>query len=408
MKTFMRVAIIFIVTLLVLNYKKIIYTDYQQDFIYLYDKIIDTYPFVTPQDEQRFRENKNKYLEKIKNCKNEEEFLKETNVILNSLNSPHTMLNNKIDSYALYKAYKYMFNETPEYKNRFRYIIDEFEKQEVISKYTEINEVNSLYSFKASDINFIYFPIIKDEVGYISIENLFHPNIDMDREKVKKCLNTFKNYKTLIIDLRNNIGGDSTYFTDMFLPMIVKENLQMKYYSLIRDNTPAKANIKGIEKISENKEIKKLIKTRFGNYSDYIMDKYKYYYDSDTEVIKNKDSIEYEGKIYFLINENTGSSAGYFSAFVKDRKIGTVVGSTTSPECIGTDPAMYILPKSKLMLRLYDALIISDNLDFKKEGIISNGSISPDIVMYSNVKERLNENNAKYDYCIKSILELEN
>ncbi|MGO3751509.1 MAG: S41 family peptidase [Peptoniphilaceae bacterium] len=60
---------------------------------------------------------------------------------------------------------------------------------------------------KVNDDNFFYFPVIKGKIIYINIESLFYPNIEMDKKKVKESLNVFKNYKVLIIDLRNNYGG---------------------------------------------------------------------------------------------------------------------------------------------------------------------------------------------------------
>ncbi|MGO3752160.1 MAG: S41 family peptidase [Peptoniphilaceae bacterium] len=413
MKKIITLLIVGIVSItILLNYKNIIYNDYQQDFIYVYNKVFDNYPFIYHEDEEKFKNNKKIYLGKIRECRNEEEFIKEINQFLYTLNSPHTRLNNRHDSYYLYKTYKDICNENLEYKKFFEYLFNEFEKEEVISKYAEIEKYgtkeDSSALFKSSKDNFTYFTLLKDQVGYINIENLSYYNVETDKYKVEKCLSLFKNYKAIIVDLRNNLGGDSDYFSKMFLPMLVKDKFEVEFYSLIRDKTPETIILNNIEKIDESNEIKKIIESKFAENANYILDKYKFFTKSSVQVEESKDSIRYDGNIYFLINENTSSSAAYFTAVVKDGKIGTIIGMPTSPESMGNDPSMYILPKSKLMLRINTQLAISENLDFKKKGKITNGSISPDIEVHSNLSNKLNENNIKSDLCIKIILGLEN
>ena len=401
------IFIFFFLIILLFNYNSIVYTCYQRDFIFICDRIIESYSFISYEEEQSFIKNRNKYLKKIRNCIDDDEFVKEVNLFLSNLYSIHTRLNNRFDSYAIYEVYKNVSSEQKEYEEKFKYIVSEFEKKDVLNKYTKVKrnktKINPVYSLETNDNNFRYFTIIENKIGYIRIENLAHANINVDSYKVKKCLNNFKNFETLIIDLRGNYGGDSTYFTDMFLPMIIKKNLHMENYSLIRSITPATKNIKDIKKIDNNIELKDKLKKQSG----YIKNRYTYYYKLYTNVIKNKDSIEYDGKLYFLIDENTASSAAYFAALVKDTKLGILVGNNTMPESIGNDAAMYILPMSKLLLRINDELILSNDLDFGNNRQLTNGVIYPNIFTNSNLNDNLNYNSAKYDNCINAILEIE-
>ena len=124
-----------------------------------------------------------------------------------------------------------------------------------------------------------------------------------------------------------------------------------------------------------------------------IVDMYKYYKDISYEVKRAEDSIDYVGKIYLLINENTGSSAGEFAAFMKYKKIATLIGSTTSSEILGEDPAIFILPKTNLILRIEDQLPIIYN-----KSVQDTHKIRPDI--YVN-----NKNDVDNKWILTNILE---
>lgn len=377
---------------------------YGQDFIYIYEKILSEYPFLNHEEEERIKDSKKLYLEQSNKCQSDIEFVKLANEFLSQLNSIHTVVHSREDSYAIYNTYKKAVDNNPEYTKAFKSFFREFEKKDVLAKYKNVGKSNneSFYNFYSSDNNFIYYPIINNKIAYFRINNFFYSNIESDFNKIQESLNETKNYKIIVIDLRNNCGGDTRYFTEMFLPLLIKDNYEMQYYSLRRRKPKGK-----IEEVRRNDELSNLIKKRFDGSFEYILNKNKYYTEESIRVTKSENSIEYNGELYLLVDGYTASSAAYFAAFVKDRKLGTIVGECTAPESIGSDSKLHILPNTKLLFRINDELIISRNLSFKKNGMATNGCVSPDIEVKSNYDKNERNNQLLSDPCIKYILSLE-
>ena len=78
---------------------------------------------------------------------------------------------------------------------------------------------------------------------------------------------------------------------------------------------------------------------------------------------------------------------------MKYKKIATLIGSTTSSEILGEDPAIFILPKTNLILRIEDQLPIIYN-----KSVQDTHKIRPDI--YVN-----NKNDVDNKWILTNILE---
>ena len=71
-----------------------------------------------------------------------------------------------------------------------------------------------------------------------------------------------------------------------------------------------------------------------------------------TDTIKpSKNSVNYTGKIYLLVDNKVFSSAETFAVFCKQTNFAKVVGTQTAGDGIGTDPVVYTLPNSGLIVR---------------------------------------------------------
>ncbi len=134
-----------------------------------------------------------------------------------------------------------------------------------------INNINLEYDF------------IDDDIAYLFISS-FSQDLPQDFEKAIKEINK-KNYKTLIVDLRNNPGGSLSSvvkLADAFLEAGIVVGTKAR---------DAKEN--------------------------------KVYHSTDTLLIpKNK-------KVVVIVNKGSASASEIFSGAIKDRGRGTVVGSTT-------------------------------------------------------------------------------
>ena len=157
---------------------------------------------------------------------------------------------------------------------------------------------------------------------------------------------------------RNNSGGSTDYPFGIVLPRLIKNDISFDIAALKRKCM----TFDGYIKVDSRKDyIMDNLKGDIG-----IVDMYKYYKDISYEVKRAEDSIDYAGKIYLLINENTGSSAGEFAAFMKYKKIATLTKIKANLVVI-SDGAFLPLSTLKLALRrIYNDLGIISTICLKK------------------------------------------
>lgn len=148
------------------------------------------------------------------------------------------------------------------------------------------NSYSINYSYGLSQLK--WFP---DGIGYIDY-NQFYPGIPQAKEVIDAAISFFENAHTLIIDLRDNYGGDgdmAAYFLSYFIP---------------EDSIPLW--------IWEDR------------YNDVQSSRQMY---SVNSLPNKKTSAK---KIYVLVNHSTGSTAESFSYIMQSKKLGILVGENTS------------------------------------------------------------------------------
>lgn len=358
------------------------YNIYQEDYIYIYNNIRDRYAFRHAKDKKIFEDKKEKILKRLEYCDNEIDFV---NIVNNELwrilKSPHTGVCDKEWSNYIITTYKDVYEK--DNRNKMFEKIYKYSKTKLYkTKYNKSKIHNSSYIYKG---NVHSFDIISNKVKYIKIDSFIQQNIYYDKQYIKNIIEMTKAYPILIIDIRNNSGGSTDYPFGIVLPRLIKNDISFDITALKRKCM----TFDGYIKMDSRKDyIMDNLKGDTG-----IVDMYQYYKDISYEVKRAEDSIDYAGKIYLLINENTGSSAGEFAAFMKYKKIATLIGSTTSSEILGEDPAIFILPKTNLILRIEDQLPIIYN-----KSVQDTHKIRPDI--YVN-----NKNDVDNKWILTNILE---
>lgn len=181
---------------------------------------------------------------------------------------------------------------------------------------------------------------------------------------------------TLIIDLRNNPGGDV-------------ERVKKLFSFLISKPTPFL-----------EKDGKGYISKDFKNFlarNQITEAKYK----NDFEPVKPNDSLNFKGKIYVLINGGSFSGASILPANLKAFKNVTFVGSETGGGQNGCTAYIYdylTLPTSKLSLR-YGLIAIKNPIQSKTKG----RGVMPDIEIKYTLQDYLNKKDLEMDWVLKDI-----
>lgn len=366
-----------------------------EDFEYMFKTIEEAYPFLEVNKRVNnvdWIANKEEYLDKIKNTKNDEEFIEAISEILSELNNGHTHL---INSMELYEHFKSANNQTGWY--------DFLDDEKVVGRYNSMN--GNIESSKKPMVkkDIITKDVVSKEVGYIHLPQMYgtygeitEKDIESDMKKIDDYINTLKNYKALIIDIRGNSGGDDMYWRSI-VSKLISDDIESKGYLAFRNDS------KVIKEYVEKREIEtesigNLPKELLGNSPKEVMTAFSEFMES-TVAIESDTNSKFEGNIYLLVDDVVYSSAESFSIFCKEGGFATLIGEKTGGDGGGMDPVLFNLENSGLIVRMASDMYLTGkgicNEEFKT---------TPDY----EVNDVTRTENFEDDKCIQKVLELEN
>ncbi|MDO4662176.1 MAG: S41 family peptidase [Tissierellia bacterium] len=369
-----------------------------EDYEYFFKIIKENYPFIELIETEHgynFIDNHDLYLSWVKECKNDDDFYNVLQKIIEQLQNKHAMIadryyvENSLEHYSHYWKTRSMFLEflymnTQTVRNRY-----DLEGMQV-SGIDKKNGRNKLFDRDRSNEN-LEIKEITDNIVSIKINEML---ATYDWKKDKDILNDFcdnlNNYKALVIDIRGNGGGNVDYWQKFLLPKIIGKKYKTDNYMFFKDGDRTKIvledgdyNYQKLEDINlsdlhlENEEALK-------NFS---------YFAKETIEISPKDSVDFKGNIYLLIDDKVYSAAESMASFCKNTNLATLVGERTSGDGITLGVINDYLPNSGYVFSFTNSL-----------GYTSDGSLNekdkttPDIEatdyrqMIDIIKEKEGEN----------------
>lgn len=233
---------------------------------------------------------------------------------------------------------------------------------------------------------------IKDDYGLLTVGTFgYHGK---EGEEFIKFIDTVfaelksKGIQKLIIDVRNNGGGNSEmakhiacYLTDKpvysFRKILWKSSQQMKDF--VRDDV--ENNTHGWY---EKDEYDKLLSVKSGEC---------YNWDCEEKENPVKPELTYKGKVYVLSNNMTFSTTTDFLAMVRDFELGTIIGTESGglPNCFG-DSYGFNLPHTNLIIS------VSHKFFIRPSGNEKDNDISPDIIISQTDEDRKNNIDTVLEY----------
>ena len=389
--------------------------EFIEDFDFTYEILKTYYPYFEVNKKVHnidWLGNRAIYREKISQCKTDEEFYQTMNDILSDLHNGHTHLLDKeygLQYYVLYKSLP-----------RFNWRVDMvkiFEKPRVQARYEVTNEnIDKILEAQAnyepkktSYRNVIVGDIISQKAGYIAVKQMITPDLSMPSFKeeydiTKSYLEKIKDYPILIIDIRQNGGGNSNYWSEFLMPLIVGRSYSQKTYTFVKEGSlfSKLRRQSGFKKLTNNT----MSGLNFPEETFNMINNFSYFASHTAKVVPHKDSIGFKGKIYLLVDKHVYSSSEKLASFTKESKMATLVGERTGGDGIGSDPMLIDLPNSGYILR------------FSKEmGVTEKGSINeldqtePDVLISNPIKKISFDSNGNAilngDKAIISIIERE-
>ncbi|OIQ20126.1 MAG: hypothetical protein BM557_05495 [Flavobacterium sp. MedPE-SWcel] len=362
------------------------------DFNYLHQELEKSYPYFGINKRAHNTDwlaNKEEYIKQIKNTKNDKEFFKVFNSILNDLNNGHTDAYPTIIYNYFYNAYKQGATQDPIYK----IYVKELEKTDSIrSKYwKEINlelffperkNKNDEASISETEIpeNITTNFIDSLSTAIVHIKSFSYDYVEEDADTLKYIFNKTHNYKNLIIDIQGNDGGSTEYWMENIVPHLINDTIPFSItYGFKKSDRLKKFKPDYFKDTIYYEEIK------LPNMPDELKDGSYLFRRDETTIDPVPNNKKYKGKIYLLVDHEVFSSSDALAHFCKVTKFATVVGEKTSGDGIGTDPLLLTLPNSGIVIRF------TGEMGLNADGSANDETkTNPDLIIKaSNKKERL-------------------
>lgn len=183
-----------------------------------------------------------------------------------------------------------------------------------------------------------------------------------------------KNTQKLIIDIRNNSGGDNS-FSDYLVSYLAREPFRWYGDFSLKTSNFLKAHIRK-EKDTANAFWRSALDHENGAVYTYDFEPYQ----------PQPEENRFHGEVYLLINRQSHSQAAVTAAQIQDYELATLVGEET-----GDFPSLYAsiyayqLPKTGILVNVSKGRIIRVNGSTKKEGVI------PDILIKDHLLDEEDE-----------------
>ncbi len=212
--------------------------------------------------------------------------------------------------------------------------------------------------------------------------------------------------KNLIIDIRNNPGGNDPTYEKVFTYLTdhsFRENTEA-YILFNKLPYPQYYKWNSSDKSNQKKELNDL--------NDYLQTIFpvqkkgenKFYQDQQFNPTYYPDSNRFQGNIYLVINEDVGSAASHFASLVRGHSNAVIVGVETSGGYYGHNghfPVEYVLPNSKIITRFSIVHVTQDAPN--KESQPTGRGIIPDHEVYQSFKDFMQNEDTQLKYVLKLI-----
>lgn len=201
------------------------------------------------------------------------------------------------------------------------------------------------------------------------------------------------NYKNLIIDVRDNWGGNNS---NLLFSMLANEPYKTGYGSMVKSNTQFNflkhtTTYAGIDTIQ-----------LFPDYRE--IEGKEGYYRLNNHISMPHDSINFTGDVYVLANENSYSDATLFPALVHKYKKGTIIGRETGTcyyQMNAYKSATVRLKNSRLEMKIPLVKIIFD--DEINATIPWGRGVMPDYQINWTYEEAYNQSDPIMDFTLELI-----
>ena len=222
--------------------------------------------------------------------------------------------------------------------------------------------------------------LVEGEVAYINVRLFNHYNIDHDKEIVFAFFEEIVDYGHLIIDLRQNPGGFSHYFYEIFVEPNITSPLEWQVFEFFSSGSNGRlfadafiadvleGNPDGLTVSDNAAAFVAENDMRYFNQDDLVMLQHvvTWHYRVDPTAEEKA----FNGKIWILIGPRSASAVESVAIFARETGFATLVGEPTAG-IMAAISAYTLLPNSGILVR-YDLGYMTDSYgrSFEEFGVI--------------------------------------
>ena len=346
------------------NPKSLTNKEMVEDFNYCFNQLKDNYPFFEVLKREYnidFLANYNKYLKRIEEAENDQEFIDEMTGIMGELNNHHARIadGEYVDSTIKYYAknwnspsiyYEFLKLNKQVVRNRYK-----LKGEQTLSTGSASRQAVSF--IKKNNSSNLTIDTSNEGIGILKIKSMLDPDkISEDSAIVDEFLKNKHLYKVLIIDIRENYGGNMEYWQKFLLPKILTSPKTVTNHLFFKDSDRAKLLLADDTLNAESLKNVDITGIKLEHSSD--LRDFDYYIKEVIEVNpdeKNKNN-GFDGSIYLLTDKAVFSAAEGMASFMKHTESATLIGETTGGDGITLGVINDVLPNSGLVFTYTNTL----------------------------------------------------
>jgi len=206
-------------------------------------------------------------------------------------------------------------------------------------------------------------------IAYVNILQMNHATMNLDRDKLLDFYRYVADYDHLIIDIRQNPGGDSRFFQDLVIAPNISEVLHYHFYMFLMNGDH---NMRLLAPWFENwwdratpypvfAPIHDNLLAQLPQLNENDLSMLDLYWRWDATIHPSQDEAIFSGKIWLLVSGTNFSASEQAAATAKQTGFATLVGQTTGGDGIGINPLVLALPNSGIVVR-YSSIYGTDHL----------------------------------------------
>lgn len=173
----------------------------------------------------------------------------------------------------------------------------------------------------------------ENQLEYIEVNDF----LNADGIKLKEYIENSP-YNTIIIDLRNNFGGNIEYAKKYLYPALYESDVRQSYSWMV-------PNTNGNLAMTKNWTVRLSY--------EFKKDENCYYYRTQNNY---SGKAKQEKCLYYLVGKKTGSAADTYLAMIKENHLGMIVGDATGGEGLGASYICDCMENSSLIYVYYPSI----------------------------------------------------